>query len=263
MPPLASVRSRLVAAIPALLLLSGSVVFIAAGRHHPRVGGALGTVGSPEYFVAFAHEIVRTHGWESMHAMILAGPMLWALGVAGLARALPGHVAALGDIGRAALLLAAAAWGVAFVLDGFVAPELAREITDIARGADSATALAAFETNQRIVARLGMVSVVLMGAGIVALALALTGSARAASWRFAVGAAGLFIGGWPLYAAARGEFDPGPFTSPYWTLTALMLAAWFALLATTARGSAVEDSAAPASPVRARQVESRAGTTVR
>jgi hypothetical protein len=39
-------------------------------------------------------------------------------------------------------------------------------------------------------------------------------------------------GTWPAIAAMRGEFFPGPFTSPYWSLTALSIGLWFILLGT-------------------------------
>jgi len=167
-----------------------------------------------------------------MHALILAGPVLWALGAAGAARLLPAGAAALGETGRAALLLGAAAWGVAFVLDGFVAPVLARNIVSVTNPAELPGALAPFRTSQLTMARLGTVSVVLIGAAATAFGLALLTAARAASWRGVVGASGVLVGLWPMIAAARGEFVPGPFTSPYWTLTALATGIWFAALAT-------------------------------
>jgi hypothetical protein len=229
---LARPRPRLDTLLSAVLLVAGSLVFIGAGRHHPIVGTALGPIGSEEYYRAFAAEIVRMPDWEPMHAMILAGPVLWALGAAGIARILPDAAAGLGEIGRAGLLLGATSWAVAFVLDGFIAPTFARTITGGSDPAEVGTALAAFKANQRTVARLGMVSVVLMSAAAVTFGLALLVSARRAGWRAIVGAAGIVVGAWPLIAAARGEFVPGPFTSPYWTITALALGGWFAALAT-------------------------------
>ena len=220
------------ALLSAALLLAGSLIFLGAGSLHPHINAGLGPVGSDAFFRAFADKIMRVPHWEMIHTGILAGPVLWALGVAGIVRLLPGRVAALGEVGRAALLLAAVGWAVAFVLDGFVAPVFARTITAITDPAELPSAIAPFRTNQLLMARLGMVSVVLMGAAATAFGLALLAIARGAAWRAVVGASGILVGLWPMIAAARGEFAPGPFTSPYWTLTALATGAWFAALAT-------------------------------
>jgi hypothetical protein len=225
-------RSRLDTLLPAALLVGGSVLFLGAGGRHPRIGAALGPVGSDAFFQSFAREIAHVPNWEAMHAMILSGPLLWALGAAGVARLLPARVAALGEVGRAALLLAAAAWRLACVLDGFVAPVFARTIAAASTPSELHAAIAPFRTNQLTMARLGMVSMVLMGGATTAFALALVASSRRAPWRAVVGATGLLVGFWPMIAAARGEFAPGPFTSPYWTVTALATGAWFAMLAT-------------------------------
>jgi len=47
---------------------------------------------------------------------------------------------------------------------------------------------------------------------------------------------GVAAGTWPAIAAMRGEFSPGPFTSPYWTLIALSIGLWFLLLGTVLPG---------------------------
>jgi hypothetical protein len=67
-----------------------------------------------------------------------------------------------------------------------------------------------------------------------------------------VGAGGVLIGLWPMLAAARGEFIPGPFTSPYWTITALTTGAWFGALATAlpVRGSDAHPGTDPAAAER-------------
>ncbi len=239
MPAPAPARPRFDALVSVALLTAGSVSFLLAGSLHPHVGAALGRVGSETFFRAFAAEVLRVPHWEAIHAGILAGPVLWALGAAAIPRLLPPRAAALGEIGRNALLLAAAAWTVAFVLDGFVAPGLAHALVNATDLPAEHDALRAFQTNQRIVARLGAVSVVLIGAAESAFGLALLTSARAvaraagrgAGWRLVAGASGVLVGLWPIFAVARGEFVPGPFTSPYWTITALATGAWFVALA--------------------------------
>jgi hypothetical protein len=228
-------RSRLDAWLPAALLAVGSAAFLGAGSQHPHIGAGLGPVGSDEYFRAFAERILHIPDWETMHGVILAGPLLWALAAAGTSRLLPARAAALGDVGRGALLLAAAFWAVAFVLDGFVAPKHASAVMAAHAGADG-VALAAFGVSQLTMARLGMISVVLMGTAIFAFGAALLLAGPSRSWRATVGGAGLIVGAWPAVAALRGDFSPGPFTSPYWTLTALSLGLWFLALATALPG---------------------------
>jgi hypothetical protein len=132
-------------------------------------------------------------------------------------------------------MLGGGLWAIAFVLDGYVGPRLAQGIAAAGMGAD-ATALRTFATNQYMMARLGMLAIVLIGAAILLLGGAMLVGTRLRSWQAVVGALGLVIGGWPLIAAARGEFWPGPFTSPYWTLTAISLGLWFLLLGTAVPG---------------------------
>lgn len=219
-------RGRLDAWLPAALLAVASVAFLGAGRLHPRITAALGPLGSDDFFRAFAAEILHVHNWERMHTLILLGPVLWALAAIGAARLLPPRASALGDVATGAILLGAAFWAVGFVLDGFVTPIHARTVAAAGIGAD-ATALAAFRVTQLTMARLGMFSVALIGAAIFAFGAALLYGEPRRSWRTAVGVLGLLVGAWPVIAALLGEFSPGPFTSPYWTATAISLGLWF------------------------------------
>ncbi len=223
--------------LPAAILATGSIVFLGAGRLHPRITPALGPLGSEDFFRAFSAEVLKVPGWETMHTLILAGPVLWAIAALGAARLLPARASALGDVATGALLLGAALWAVGFVLDGFVTPVHARTVTAAGIGAD-ATALAAFRVTQLTMARLGTISIVLIGAAVVAFAAALLVETRALSWRTAVGVSGLLVGGWPMLAAFQGEFSPGPFTSHYWMLTALSLGLWFLAFGSTLPGLA-------------------------
>ena len=228
-------RIRVEAWLPALLLVGGSLVFLGAGRHHPIIDATLGPAGSDEYFRAFAAQMLHMPNWESIHLGILVGPLLWTLGAAGIARLLAAKAISLADVGKTALMLGAGLWAIAFVLDGYVGPRLAQAISAAGVGAD-ALAIRTFATNQYMMARLGMLSIVLIGAAILFLSGAMLLGARLRSWQAAVGGLGLLIGGWPLIAAVRGEFWPGPFTSPYWSLTALSLGLWFLLLGTAVPG---------------------------
>jgi hypothetical protein len=195
-----------------------------------------------------------------LHLGILAGPVLWALAAGGTARLLPARATALGDVARTALLLAAGLWSVAFVLDGFVGPKLAASIADAGVSAD-ALAIRAFSVNQLTMARLGMLSIVLVGTAMTAFGASLLWGARAASWTALVGAMGVTIGMWTFVAAFRGEFYPGPFTSQYWSATALSIGIWWGLLGSVvARMRGTEPSATTANAAAPRTSPSSAAT---
>jgi hypothetical protein len=224
-------RLRAEASLPALLLVAGSLVFLGAGRHHPIIDSTLGRAGSDEFFRSLAGHMLHMPNWESIHLGILLGPVLWTLGVAGIARLLATRATPLADIGKTALMLGAALWVIAFVLDGYVGPRLAQAIASAGVGAD-ALPIRTFAINQFTMARLGMLAMVLIGGAILVFSGAMLVGARMRSWQAVVAGLGVLVGGWPLLAAAQGEFSPGPFTSPYWSLTALSLGLWFLLLGT-------------------------------
>ena len=231
--------------LPTALFFAGSLAFLGGGRLHPTVSPRAlgGPFGSEQFYRGFANEMLHTHGWEQMHMLILVGPILWALGAAGLARLLPPRVGVLGEIGRAALLMAAGGWTLAFILDGSVGPGYARIIAATPPGSVTAT-MSAFGLSQLTMARLGMISIALVGGAIVAYAGALLWIGPLKSWRGVVAVLGLAVGLWPLVASVTGEFDPGPFTSGYWRYTALTIALWMAML-----GSAIP-SLARATPAQ-------------
>jgi hypothetical protein len=218
--------------LPFGLLVAGSLAFAGGGIHHPLIStSTLGAYGTEQFYRSFAHEMIHTRGWQQMHMLILVGPVLWALGAAAVVRLLPARVAALGEVGRASLLLAAGAWALAFILDGFVGPQYARVIAASPTGSVTSS-MQAFGISQLTMARLGMISIVLIGAGITANSIALLAMRRWRSWGGAVSAIGILVGLWPMIAALRGEFSPGPFTSPYWSYTALSITLWMILFAT-------------------------------
>src|SRR5687767_11004462 len=130
-------RVRMEAWLPALLLIAGSLVFLGAGRHHPIIDATLGPPGSDQYFRSFAAQMLHMPNWESIHFGILVGPVLWTLGVAGMARVLVTKAIPLADIGKTALMLGAGLWAIAFVLDGYVGPRLAQAIASAGVGSDA------------------------------------------------------------------------------------------------------------------------------
>jgi hypothetical protein len=232
--------NRVPAWISATLLIAGSLLFIGGGGLHPKAATAFGVVGTPAFYRTFADHILMHPNWIAIHVLILVGPILWALGLprprsdrerTGATDALDASDSfvrpALEHLASRALLLGAALWSVVFVLDGFVAPQAAALVASAAQ-ADAAGMLAIFRVNQVTVIRLGLVSWILIGASMALHGGALLGRARTLSpARVVLGAVGVAIGVWPVIAIFTGSFDPGPFTSPHWNVTALSTAAWF------------------------------------
>lgn len=222
---------RVFTACSGLVLIAGSLIFGWGGRRHPPTGTGLGPIGSDEYFHNFARHIAGHADWIGIHDAILAGPLLWVLGATGACWLL----AARGEkrvtaISLVALILGAAAWTVAFVADGFVAPSLARAVV-LADGAHLASAISALRHSQTLVLRLGLVAWLLLGIGIAALgAGTIAGRLGGRAVGTGVGSFGIALGLWPLAAYALGVFDPGVFTSPWWLPTATTTLLWFGVL---------------------------------
>lgn len=220
--------------LAATLLVTGSLLFLGGGAQHPRASTAFGPVGTDEFWRSFAEHIIHHPNWIAIHVLILLGPVLWALGVprslgdGGTDRDVVATAPSLLErLAGRSLLLGAALWVVAFVIDGFVAVQTAGSIAG-ASAADLPAALAVFRFHQNTMVRLGLIAWVLIG-----FAMALYGAssvlrARSFGARSVIGAWGVVVGVWPIVAALNGEFDPGPFTSPLWNVTAIASAFWFA-----------------------------------
>ena len=211
----------------AVLLVAGSIAFLAGGRVHPAIGASLGG-GADAFFQAFADKVRHTHGWHAMHLLILAGPLCWAVAAPALLDARRAEARTLISAARSALLLSGALWAVAFVLDGFGAPVYADAI---AASPGDAGILVSFRANAVMMSRLGLVSWIAGGLGMVGLALALPGARPRSAWTVAVTIAGIAIGLWPLLAAIEGEYAAGPFTSSWWRPNAIAVALWYVVLA--------------------------------
>ena len=211
-----------------ILLFVGGIVFIWGGSQHPPTDARLGAVGSEEFFRNFVRHIVEHGNWQSIHTGILAGPLCWALGGVGASLMLRQrgeiHFSVLGAV---ALAMGATAWAVTFVFDGFVALRYAQTIAANPPG-DMTALLIAFQANQVVVIRLGLASWILTGLGVAAFGgsiLAIAPRPRIVTQL--IGATGILLGAWPIVAWTLGIFDPGPFTSRWWPLTALLTTAWF------------------------------------
>lgn len=217
-------RTRLAAALPGLLFIFGSALFLYGGSFHPRINPSLGPMGSPAFFQAFVDHIRMMPRWQEIHTWILFGPVLWAFGAALAAgRGDP----TTGALARMALALGAGAWIVAFVVDGFVHPQLAADMAAAETPEIAASLMRAFRQSATMMARLGLVAWTLVGVAAALYGAGLVGRAGASVAARIIGAAGILIGVWPMAAWVSGEFTPGPFTSVWWTLTAVVTAAWF------------------------------------
>lgn len=209
------------------LLAAGAVAFLLGGGQHPPTDESMGEVGSDAYFQSFAEHVVADPNWSTYHAAILLGPVLWALGSVAFGRLTSGRGGSAGfaTTGVVGLALAGLAWAIVFVLDGFVAPTQAAGVVD---SGFAANAMLAFQSNQEIVIRLGLVSWLLLAVGVLTMSVSLLSAGGLAPFaRWVVGGAGLVVGGWPLFAWAVGEFLPGPFTSSLWVPTVIATSLWF------------------------------------
>ncbi len=215
--------------LSALLLIAGTLLFLNGGRQHPAINSSLGPAGSAEYFRNFAGHIVHHHDWEGIHAQILAGPVLWALGaVAIVARRRRAGETRWSGLGQTALLLGAAGWAMVFVFDGFAAPQIARRLAEV----DAALApalISEFAANQTVVIRAGLVSWLLVALAAVAFGASLVLESAAGILQKAVGGLGIPIGLASLAAWCLGSFSPGPFVSPWWNSIAIATGLWFLL----------------------------------
>jgi hypothetical protein len=212
-----------------LLFIAGTLVFLNGGRQHPRIDSSLGLPGSVEYFRNFASHVLHHHDWEGIHAQILAGPVLWALGGVALAeRRRRAGESRWSGLGSTALLLGAGCWIVAFIFDGFVAPQIARALA-ADEGPLSPAYLSEFAANAAMVIRAGLVSWLLIGLSAAAFGASLAVERKAGMLQRVVGWVGIPLGLASIAAWLSGSFIPGPFTSPLWTPIAIATGLWFLL----------------------------------
>jgi hypothetical protein len=221
------------ARVSGALLVFGSLLFLGGGSRHPRINYTLGPVGSDQFFLAFAQHVTMHANWEAFHAMILVGPVIWALSSPGIESVLPRRGAPLWSAARMSLGIAATLWAIAFVLDGFNAPIFARAIAAAPSAEAQRELLFDFRISASTMAHLGLISWTLLSLAFGAYGAGLIASARRTAWKTILGATGILIGAWPFIEIARRDFLPGPFTSPLWTATALVTGIWIALFGIT------------------------------
>ncbi|MFY9559064.1 MAG: hypothetical protein WAQ52_02410 [Terriglobales bacterium] len=220
-----------------LLIVIGSLLFVGGGAFHPRINASLGALGSPEFFQNFYMHIAHHPAWELIHGLILAGPVLWLLGVGPFWSDRNGWT----RMATRAMTLAATAWAVTFVFDGFVAPGIVRRLAPEMGWYQLAA-------NQEVVIRLGLVAWLMLGFAMIAGSVGTLVSNRSRSARL-LAWLGIPLGAWALVAWATGNFLPGPFTSQYWNITAVSTAFWFlavgVFLLVSAPQSALEPAGEP------------------
>lgn len=236
------IRERSFLVVSGLALLAGGAFFLWGGSAHPGTGAELGQIGTDPYFRAFARKVADHEAWERIHAAMLAGPLLWALGTAGAASLLSEQGAGgYGSVASMALGVAAATWTVTFVLDGFIAPLHAVALVEGGGGAD---VLHAFRSTQEAVVRLGLVGWLLVGVGMASLGAGVFASHTfSARVRWGLAVPGILLGGWPVAAWLAGVFRPGPFTSILWVPTAVLTTVWFLALGSLLLWKALADIA--------------------
>ncbi len=232
MPRLTRLRHRGFELVCALLVALGVGLFMWGGSRHPGAGAELGALGNAGYFAALAALVEDHPDWGRIHGALLAGPVLWALGTAGLLTRVHERAGArYGLLGRAALLVGATLWAVAFVFAAFAVPVHSAAVVD-SGDATREIAIANLRATQTVAFRLGLVGLLALGLGMASISAAvIAGGMRSTMLRWAVGATGALLGIWPSVAWLAGIFQPSPFTSPLWDATAALTAAWFLALA--------------------------------
>lgn len=221
--------------VAASVLIIGSVLFLTGGRAHPAINATLGA-GPEEFFRGFAEKIRHTHGWHLMHMLILIGPLCWAVAAPAVLDAIRPNARAWISAARSALVLSAALWAAAFVIDGFGAPVYAEAMATTASPDVTGALLTSFAADAIMMSRFGLVSWVAGGMGMMILGGLLLFPGERRVWRVAVGIAGILIGVWPLVASLQGEYAGGPFVSRFWMANALVVALWYVALASCALG---------------------------
>ncbi len=235
---------RLYDLLSGLLLVAGTLAFLNGGRQHPRIDSSLGLPGTLEYWRNFIGHVLHHHDWQGIHAQILAGPVLWALGAVALAeRRRRAGERRWSGLGFTALLLGTGSWIVAFLFDGFVSPQIAR--TSAAdEGPLSPAYISEFAASAEVVIRAGLVSWLLIGLSVAAFGASLAIERGAGNLQRVVSWVGIPLGLASIAAWLSGSFLPGPFISPLWNPIAIATGLWFLLVGIWVMGR--EPGAAPA-----------------
>ena len=214
------------ALLSGVLFILGTVLFLAGGKSHPSINSSLGVMGSVQFYQAFAEHVRSAPHWEAIHDLILIGPVLWALAASGVHVVLPRGGDPLWAVARTSVVLGAAAWVVAFALDGHNARAYADAIATAVDPAALADKAFQFSISTRLVGYFGRLGWMLVSLPFAAYGAGMLLGAGASLWRKILGAAGVLLGLWMLFELVTGSFTPAPFTSQYWRYTALATGTW-------------------------------------
>jgi hypothetical protein len=191
----------------------------------------MGVSGSDAFFQTFIEHVLHKANWEQIHAMVLAGPLLWALAWALNRRQLSGPSRPWLDAGMTAMTIGAGCWVLTFVFDGFAAPYLAKQWSHAIDASSAYVLLSTFGANQTIVIRAGLVSWLMISVANAMFGMSLLPDrdGRALrSGRMWLAITGIILGALALVLWMTGSFRPGPFTSPWWNPHAIATAVWSA-----------------------------------
>jgi hypothetical protein len=226
--------SRIYYLFSGLMMIAGTVIFMNGGRQHPPINESMGQFGTPDFFYKFASLIASDANWEQVHAFIIIGPVLWALGLLALADQLRVN----GESRWSTFALVSLAMGVTlhvvlYIFDGFVASKIATQLLnsdETLRPALTAT----FGANQWTVIRMSTVSWLLISIAPAAIALSMLFARRGlgAFGRVLQGilvVVGLVLGAFGIVASVTGTYSPGPMVSPFYVPVAVTTALWFAV----------------------------------
>lgn len=156
---------------------------------------------------------------------------MWALGSVGATLALTRSGEANFSIfALVFLVIAAIAWMVTFIIDGFVSPQYALAFAQSSDPSIQQSAMIGFKASQELVIRFGLVAWILIGLAIVAYStsILITKTFNRIA-RIILIAIGFPVGFWPIVAWLTGVFQPGPFTSSIWVPSAQLAILWFAV----------------------------------
>jgi len=214
-----------------LLMIVGSVLSANGGQQHPMISSKMGQLGSDSFYHHFAQMIVADPNWETIHAQILAAPVLWVLGglaLAALARA--AGETRWSTLGLISTAMGAVLWVVMYIFDGFVADRTAAWMLNGDQSLMPAFT-ATFGGGQWVAIRTSFVAWLLIALGVTATSIAMASLARGAGrgrgLAIALVVLGLVIGAVSFIASATGAFLPGPMVSPYYVPVLIATQFWF------------------------------------
>ncbi|MEC3976896.1 hypothetical protein [Amycolatopsis sp. H20-H5] len=217
----------------AVTLAVGGFLILNGGRQHPAITQHMGTFGTPGFYTHFA-QMMMAPDWYELHAQIMWGPVVAALGALGMVSL----VRSRGDsrwstLGLIALSMGTVLWTLVYCFDGFISPKLAPLLLNSSPELEPAMN-GVFGSSQWAAITIATPGWILMSAGqlFLGVSVLITRSVgRGRGLSTVVGVGGILLGVSSLLAWATGSFDPGPMISPWWLMNAYAGAIWFLIAA--------------------------------